>query len=534
MSGPDVSCVITPGPGGAAALRASVESVLGQSLRAVEALVVLDPDAAAPLRAAAGALAGRSPERVRVLTADSPGGFAAVPRNAGLSAARGTYVLVLGDGERLQRHACRTLWETGERTRADLVAGGWSRLTGDGTKEAEPPWQHALFPRSRVVTRLTDAPELVVRDALVTGFCLRREALERHGLRYDEDLGPSETAFGPRAASAVGRIALVRRRIVDGRAPADPGRDLAGRVEAHRRVCHLLEARGLTDLREERERAFLLDRLVALVRAFPALPTAERDRLAATAARVLAGNVPEPVLLTLPPVERVGVRLLERGDADGVLEAAYALRRRGTVAAPLVRGRDGRVHWRGDGADPALDVTELGHQHRTFGELRLMNRLTRYEADGGRVLLEGRIVLPDHTGPGPAPTAHLEFRVRDGSRTFRFPVDELRRDATGISWRTRADLTRLLRPLGARDTLWDARMTVEDETGSSVGALFAAHDLVGPKDRSPARPRLGRAAGDTWQPYITLKDHLALRLEAHRRPARTVRRLAHYATHFRP
>ncbi len=534
MNTPDVSCVITPGPGGATALRASVGSVLGQSLRAVEALVVLAPDTEDAVRAAAGALTEGAPERVRVLTTASPGGFAAVRRNAGLSAARGTYVLVLGDGERLQRHACRTLWETGERTRADLVAGGWTRLTGDGAKEQEPPWQHALFPRSRVVGRLTDASELVVRDALVTGFCLRREAVERHGLRYDEDLEHSEVPFGPRAASAVRRIALVRRRIVSERAPADPGRDLAGLVEAHRRVCHLLEARGLTDLLEERERAFLLDRLVALVRTFPALPAAERERLAATAARVLPESVPEPVLLSLPPVERVGVRLLERGDEDGVLTAAYALRRRGTVAAPLVQGLDGRVHWQGGDEDPALDVTELGHQHRAFGELRLMNRLTRYEADGGRVLLEGRLVLPDHTGPGPAPTARLEFRVRDGTRTFGFPVDELRRDATGISWRVRADLSRVLRPLGTRDTVWDARMVVEDGQVRSVSDLFAAHDLVGPGDRSPARPRLGRAAGDTWQPYVTLKDHLALRLEARHRPARTTRRLVHYATHFRP
>ncbi|MFJ3078155.1 CDP-glycerol glycerophosphotransferase family protein [Streptomyces halstedii] len=534
MSAPDVSCVITPGPGGAAALRTSVDSVLDQSLRAVEALVVLPRDTDASVRAAAGTYAGRAPDRVRVLDTDAPGDVPAVARNAGLSAARGTYVLVLGDGERLRRHACRTLWEAGERTGAELVAGCWSRLTEDGAKEQEPPWQHALFPRSRVVTKLTDAPELVVRDALVTGFCLRRAALERFGARYDEDLGPGDSVFGARAAVSVGRIALVRRRIVSGRAAADPGRDLAGRVEAHRRIRELLEARGAGALREERERAFPLDRLVPLVHAFPALPAAERDRLAATAARVLPGCVPEPALLTLPPVERVGVRLLERGDADGVLGAAYALRRRGSVAAPLVVRDDGRVQWRDGEPDPALDVTELGHQHRAFGELRLMNRLTRYEAEGGGVLLEGRLVLPGHTGPGPAATAWLEFRVRDGARAVRLPVGELRRDATGISWRARADLTRLLRPLGVRDTLWDARMMVEDGPVHAVSDLFAPHDLVGPADRSPARPRLGLLAGDTWQPYVTLKDHLAFRLEARHRPARTVRRAVHYATHFRP
>ncbi|MFB4424001.1 CDP-glycerol glycerophosphotransferase family protein [Streptomyces sp. QL37] len=533
MSTPDFSCVITAAEGGEEALTASVESVLDQSLRAVEALVVLPAGAPAALRSAAGSLAGRSPDRVSVL--DPGTDSVASLRNAGLDAARGTYVLVLDVGERLQRHACRNLWEAGARTHADLVAGRWAGLTGEGTKEREPSWQHPLFLRSRTVVRFSEAPELVVRDALVTGFCVRRAALERHALRYDEDLTHSGILFGPLAASAVGRIALVRRRIVSGRAVPDAGRDLAGLVEAHRRVCHVLVAQGLAELREQRDRAFLLDHLVPLVRGFPELSAATRERVAATAARVLPGSVPEPVLLTLPPVERVGVRLLERGDGEGVLTAAYALRRRGVVAAPLTMADDGRVYWPG-GPDPVLDVTELGHQYRAFGELKLMNRLTRYEADGRRVLIEGRLVLPAHAGPDPEGplTAHLEFRVRDGSRAFRAPVAELRPDTTGISWSVRADLTRLLRPFGPRNTVWDARMVVEDGRSRSVSDLFAAHDLVGPSDRSPASPRLGRTTGDTWQPYITLRDHLALRLEARNRPARTARRLVHYATHFRP
>ncbi|MEU0136182.1 CDP-glycerol glycerophosphotransferase family protein [Streptomyces sp. NPDC006296] len=533
MSTPDVSCVIPAGPGGAEALAASLDSVLGQSLRAVEALVVLPAGASAAVRTAAAARAGRSPDRIRVL--DPGTDSVASLRNTGLDAALGTYVLVLDAGERLQRHACRTLWEAGTRTRADLVAGRWSRLTGEGTKEREPSWQHPLFLRSRTVARFTEAPELAVHDALVAGFCVRRAALERHALRYDEDLTHSEVLFGPLAAAVVGRIALVRRRILSGRAVPDAGPDLAGLVEAHRRVCHVLVAQGLADLREERDRAFLLDHLVPLVRSFPERPAAARERIAATAARVLPDAVPEPVLLTLPPVERVGVRQLERGDADGALTAAYALRRRGSVAAPLSLKDDGRVYWPG-GPDPVLDVTGLGHQYRTFGELKLMNRVTRYEAHGGRVLLAGRLVLPSHTGPDPEGplTARLEFRVRDGARTFRAPVDSLRPDPTGISWSTGVDLTRLLRALGPRDTVWDVRMVLEDGRTRSVSDLFAPHDLVGPESGCPARPRLGRTTGDTWQPYVTLRDHLALRLEARHRPARTARRLVHYATHFRP
>lgn len=68
----------------------------------------------------------------------------------------------------------------------------------------------------------------------------------------------------------------------------------------------------------------------------------------------------------------------------------------------------------------------------------------------------------------------------------------------------------------------------------SVSDLFAPQDQVEGAPWFAARPRLGRLAGDTWEPYITLKDHFALQLTARRRPARTTHRLVRYATRFRP
>ncbi|WP_030589106.1 CDP-glycerol--glycerophosphate glycerophosphotransferase [Streptomyces anulatus] len=537
----DFSCVITgggdgEGPGGADALRASVESVLGQSLRGAEAVVVLASAADPAVRTTARALADRAPGRVRLVHADPAVRTTGALRNAGLEAADGRYVLVLGTGERLQRHACRNLWLAGETSRADLIAGRWSRIADESGKEREPSWQGELYARSRTLARFTEAPGLVVRDALVTGFCLRREAARRHGLRYEEDLAHGEILFGPLAAAAVGRIALVRRLVVTGRADPDRARDLTALVEAHRRVANTLLAHGLTELREEREKAFARDHLVPLARSFPRLPAARRAQVAAAAARTLTTPVPPD----LPPLERVAVTLLARGDAERVLAAAYALSRPATVCAPLATGADGRVTW-GDGAEGLpLDVTELGHQHRTFGELRLMNRLTRCATDGdGRLLLEGRLVLPGHSGPGPGTplTATLEFRARGGARAVAFPVEEVRHDGNGIIWRARADVSRRLRPVGARDTAWDARLTVQAggaDGPRSVSDLFAPQDQVEGAARFAAQPLLGRLAGDTWEPYITLKDHLALRLTARRRPARTAHRLIRYATHFRP
>ncbi|MYW34004.1 CDP-glycerol glycerophosphotransferase family protein, partial [Streptomyces sp. SID2119] len=254
---------------------------------------------------------------------------------------------------------------------------------------------------------------------------------------------------------------------------------------------------------------------------------ARRTRAAATAARVLTAPVPQE----LPPLERVAATLLARGDAEGVLTAAYALSRPATVCAPVTAGDGGRVEW--DEHCP-VDVTELGHQYRQFGGARLMNRLTRCTAEEGRLLLEGRLVLPPHLTPDAPFTATLEFRARGGARAVAFPVDDVRHDGNGVTWGARADVSRLLRPLGVRDTAWDARLIVEAGGVRSVSDLFGPQDLVEGAVRFAARPRLGQLAGDTWEPYITLKDHLALRLTARRRPARTTRRLVRYATHFRP
>ncbi|MBK6033533.1 CDP-glycerol glycerophosphotransferase family protein, partial [Streptomyces sp. MBT59] len=131
-------------------------------------------------------------------------------------------------------------------------------------------------------------------------------------------------------------------------------------------------------------------------------------------------------------------------------------------------------------------------------------------------------------------TATLEFRARGGARAVAFPAEVVRHDANGITWRARSDVSRRLRPVGVRDTAWDARLIVEADGVRSVSDLFAPQDQVAGAVRFAARPRLGRLAGDTWEPYITLKDHFALRLTARRRPARTTHRLIRYATRFRP
>ena len=83
-------------------------------------------------------LAQLDPARVRIVTSGAEAPTTAALRNHGLDQARGRYVMVLGEGERLQRDACRNLWEAAERSGAELAAGRWTRRAGRRAKEQPP------------------------------------------------------------------------------------------------------------------------------------------------------------------------------------------------------------------------------------------------------------------------------------------------------------------------------------------------------------------------------------------------------------
>lgn len=128
----DFSCVITgggetEGAGGADALRASVASVLGQSLQGCEALVVLASGAGAATRTAARALADSAPGRVRLVHADPAARTTGALRNAGLDAATGRYVLVLTPASASTATPAAT-----SGRRANAAAPTWSPDGGAG------------------------------------------------------------------------------------------------------------------------------------------------------------------------------------------------------------------------------------------------------------------------------------------------------------------------------------------------------------------------------------------------------------------
>ncbi|WP_344530729.1 CDP-glycerol glycerophosphotransferase family protein, partial [Streptomyces rectiviolaceus] len=246
----------------------------------------------------------------------------------------------------------------------------------------------------------------------------------------------------------------------------------------------------------------------------------------------LEGRVHARALAALDQMERVCVRLLAEGDTDGVLAAAYALGRPGTVVSELTV-REGKVYWRADGLDDprvreVLDVSELGHQHQQLGDVRLLNRLTGCRIDGGKAVLEGQVVLPGGLVPERPPlTAWLDVRARGkGRRAFRVPVEEAHYDGGAVVWRATVGLTAGLRDLGIRDRAWEPRLRLAAGDQEVTTELVAEQETVG--------AGTGTGAGTGQGLTVTGANKLELRLAPRHRAARTLRAALHYATHFRP
>ncbi|WP_169983408.1 MULTISPECIES: glycosyltransferase family 2 protein [unclassified Microbispora] len=190
------------------AFGACVRSVLEQSLPPEEYEVIFADDGSTDgTRRRLDAIAGQR-DNVRVLHLDHSGSPAR-GRNVGLSVARGEYVYLLGQYDRLEPRALEVMYDRAVETDADVLIG---RLASQG-----PP--AAAFARDR------DRAD-VLRDhllALPTAHKLfSRDFLETCQLRF-ADRPLSEQAFVTRAYLAAKVIAVLAGEICCHLAPASAG-----------------------------------------------------------------------------------------------------------------------------------------------------------------------------------------------------------------------------------------------------------------------------------------------------------------------
>ncbi|WP_441245560.1 bifunctional glycosyltransferase/CDP-glycerol:glycerophosphate glycerophosphotransferase [Kitasatospora sp. McL0602] len=520
----------------AARLPRAVSSVLGQSLRGVEILIV-DDCSTDDSFAVAQRLAAEHPDRVRALRLPENSGGCGAPRNHGIAEARGEYVMFLDSDDELDGHACRNLYEAGQRTGAELVSGlSVRRHLGSrhGKTDAWYPW---IYRRTRTLDSITELPDLLVWDTLSTNKAYRREFLTRSGLQFPVGILYEDLLFSSQAYLAAERITLIPNRVYwwDVAPPAKGERSLSNRrheirnftdrLEIHRRIDAMLADRGMVELKYCKDVKFLKHDLVLHLRDLPFLPEDFRAEFAGHARAYLAGLDPEAVAET-PAIQRICAYLLARDDWAHLLPAIDTLINRDKLASPLTE-RDGRVYWCEQHLDDpegrrVLDVTDAGYHAKALGKLFLRNQLTGYALGPYGVELSGRVVNPLGRIPAGAKlAAKLEFTARRGGlQTFTFPVAEVRHDGDGIRWRGRADLARRLRPLGVVDGVWDVRLVLTADGMRTVSRLtVGGYDLSG-ATASPVRPRLTRLTGDRLRPARSDRDHLTFELAAEGAPAR--------------
>jgi hypothetical protein len=177
MPPPDVS-VIIPVYNTAPYLDRCLRSVLNQTIgRSAIEVIAVDDGSTDGGDALLDRYARKHPAVVDVIHQANSGGPAA-PLNRGLERATGRYVFFLGSDDYLGREAVARLTATAERHDSDVVLG---RVVGDNGRYID----QAVYAQS--------SPEVGLHDSslpwsLSNTKLFRRDPIERHGLRFREDL----------------------------------------------------------------------------------------------------------------------------------------------------------------------------------------------------------------------------------------------------------------------------------------------------------------------------------------------------------
>ncbi|WP_418361422.1 bifunctional glycosyltransferase/CDP-glycerol:glycerophosphate glycerophosphotransferase [Streptomyces gilvosporeus] len=536
---PDVSVVVIV-YNDADRLTTAVQSVLDQTLRGIEVLIVDDCSTDGSF-AVAQQLASAHPDRVRALQLPENSGGCGAPRNHGVEHADGTYVMFLDSDDVLEPNACRNMLEAAERTGADLVSGMCVRVNVDSRNKKSTEWYPWLYDRTRTIESISELPDLLVFDTLSTNKCYRREFLLEAGLKFPVGIHYEDLLFSAQAYVAARRITLIPNRVyfwnvfekAATKSISNRRHEIANfahRMEIHRRVDELLEQKGLDDLKLHKDVKFLKHDLVLHLRDLPLLDEDYRHEFAEMANSYLGGIAPE-AHERVQRIQAICAHLLAKEDWDNLMPAVDTLINRNKLSSPLTE-RDGRIYWCAEHLEDAegraaLDVTEAGYHSRPISELFLRNQLTSYEDDGrGTVRLAGQIVNPlGRITPDTPLRGSLELRARRRSlQTFSFPLTSLRVAEEGLDWTADLDLARRLRPLGLIDAVWDLRLILNVDgattrTRVTVGgvSLERAHALR-------VRPRLTRLVADRIEPATSKRGHLSFVLHAKGAAARLTHR----------
>lgn len=507
----------------------AVASVQHQTLRHLEIIVVDDAstDGSADL---ADRLAAEDP-RIRVVRLPSNSGGCSAPRNAGLDAARAPYVMFLDSDDYFDRHACKRLLVTAERTGADVVSGQVTRV--NVTRQDETGWYKRLYTRQAVYRGIRENPELFF-DPLSTNKLYRRALLDDHHIRFPVGVHYEDSLFTTMVYCRAEVITLVPSVVYFWRVVQDDDesqlsitqrrfeiQNFRDRIAVHRMMDDFLLGNGFADLKAHKDVKFVRHDLRLYLRDLPYRDEDYQQEFLRTAAAYLA-TVGEQAMAMLNPVERICVHVIRRLDLEEALHTIDYLKFGFKLSTRLVE-RDGRVYWSGRHLDTpedraVFDVTEMRLHELPFDRLPLFNEVTELHGHDGRLRLRGSLL--NQLGRIP-PDAAVELwvsarnRGRYQRRRLRVPHVQHRGDV--ISYEVDVDLAKLTAPLDQDEPVWDLRLEVQWGSSTSVTPFSLDPGLVSGV-RVRVRARLGGLLAAELEPFVTNRMNLALQQVADERP----------------
>ena len=450
--------VIVRAAGAGPHLEGAIRSVLNQTFRDLEVLVVVGPGADA-LSSGAQVATGLSARdrRVRVVSCDRDDHRGAGPDgwlDAALKRARGGLVTVVDGGDGLVGGACQSMIECLERSGSDVVVARSRSLTpatGAGPGAGPPRAPRLAQPPARV-------PEAV--EELVAGAVMARRRLWAP-LRRSGALGAPAVSLPARALAVL--LAATRMDVLD----EEVYTWRAGSA-----------ARGLS---ADTDPVGLLAEVEALAQLAADAPEAVRRRL-------VAGRLSRDL-----------VRLAEAAHREGP-DFSGRLRR---IARRALADADDLV-WEAVGLLDRL-VLWLLIQDEPAGAVELEELIGRRCEDLGHLPLtiEAGTVRPEPALLEGAPVPRRLTEIRDVDLRLHVGVDTVRwlgprtLEVRGCAWFWGLDPGLIDRPT----------VEVVDETGRVRGRAEA--------DRCEA-PRADLEAGDPWRSYLTSGIVVRLQVEAGR------------------
>ncbi len=517
---PDVTVVLI-GYNDSANLPSAIRSVLDQSLRNLEVVVV--DDASSDDSVAVAEAMAREDARLTVVQLPSNSGGCSRPRNVGLEHARAPYVMFLDSDDVFERHACKNMLLAAERTGADVVAGQVVRV--NLTRDRETGWVKELFTRRVTYNGIRENP-LLFFDPLSTNKIYRRDFLRENGITFPEGIHYEDSLFSTKVYCQAKVIAVVPNVIYYWRVVEDADaasitqrrhefENFRDRIAVHRMMDDFLREHGSGDLKVHKDFKFIRHDLKLYLSDLPERDEDYQRKFMDLAADYLE-TISEKTLDLVYPVERICVAMIRRRDVEETLKTVDYLRHGFALSTDLVE-RDGRVFWSDKYLDTehdraVMDVTEMGFHRLPFSRLVLHNLITAGELVGSTVRIQGQVVIPlGRITPGDDLELSIELnnRARTGPHRAK-PVRDWWIEGKRLHYRTVIDLDAALGRLDQLHPVWDVAMRIRN--GEEVNISPVSVDPTAITGRPiTVRARLGGAARGQVEAFATVRLNLAFR-----------------------